>query len=451
MPGKRSRWGALTQRDFRLLWIGETASGLGNGITTIALPLVAVLALRASSLEVGLLAAAVWLPWLVVGLPAGAWVDRLPKRRVMIVCNLVSAAMYVSVPIAGWLEWLTITHLFVTALACGTSEVFFNTAVHAYVPTVLPREDLADGNAKLQVSEAGTRVLGRSVAGFVAEVLGVTVGLLLDTLTFLLSTVCLLGIRTPEERPPRETRAAKHLVGEIAVGLRFLRRDPYLRPIVIYGATLNFLLMGYQAVQVIFLVRTIDVSTGAVGLLVMCASLGGTLGALMATRLCRGLGTGRALVLTQALACPFALLLPLTTPRVGLLLFGTGAFLLGVGVAVGNVVVGTFRQSYCPTYLLGRVSSAAMATNQGAIAVGSALGGVLGSVIGIRPTMWVMTVPLAFTWLLLVFSPVAKTRELPTAQARDLCMEGECRIGDRDRCPVRRSVDAGRDPLCRGG
>ncbi|MFF8481140.1 MFS transporter [Streptomyces antibioticus] len=132
-------------------------------------------------------------------------------------------------------------------------------------------------------------------------------------------------------------------------------------------------------------------------------------------------------------------------------LFGTGAFLLGVGVAVGNVVVGAFRQSYCPTYLLGRVSSAAMATNQGAIAIGSALGGVLGSVIGIRPTMWVMTVPLAFTWLLLVFSPVAKTRELPTAQARDLCTEGECRIGDRDRCPVRRSVDAGRDPLCRGG
>lgn len=165
MPAKRSRWGALTQRDFRLLWIGETASGLGNGITTIALPLVAVLALQAGSLEVGLLAAAVWLPWLLVGLPAGAWVDRLPKRRVMIVCNLVSAAMYVSVPIAGWLEWLTITHLFVTALACGTSAVFFNTACHAYVPTVLPREDLADGNAKLQVSEAGTRVLGRSAAG----------------------------------------------------------------------------------------------------------------------------------------------------------------------------------------------------------------------------------------------------------------------------------------------
>ncbi|MFI6440131.1 MFS transporter [Streptomyces sp. NPDC050759] len=415
MPAKKARWGVLVQRDFRLLWIGETASGLGNGITTVALPLVAVLALQASALQVGLLAAAVWLPWLLLGLPAGAWVDRLPRRRIMIVCNLVSAVMYISVPIAGWLEQLTITHLFLTALACGTSAVFINTACHAYVPTVLSRENLADGNAKLQVSEAGTRVLGRSVAGVVAQVLGATAGLLLDALTFLLSTVCLLGIRTSEDRPADHKDAAKNLVGEIAEGLRFLGHDPYLRPIVIYGATLNFLLMGYQAVQVIFLVRTIGVSTGTVGLLVMCASLGGTLGAVIATHLCHRWGTARAMVLTQALACPFALLLPLTTSRAGLLLFGTGAFFLGVGIAVGNVVVGTFRQSYCPAHLLGRVSSAAMATNQGTIAIGSALGGVLGSVVGIRPTMWVMTVPLAFTWAILALSPVANARELPSS------------------------------------
>ena len=147
----------------------------------------------------------------------------------------------------------------------------------------------------------------------------------------------------------------------------------------------------------------------------MCASLGGTLGAVIATRLCRRWGTARAMVLTQALACPFALLLPLTTSGAGLLLFGTGAFFLGVGVAVGNVVVGTFRQSYCPAHLLGRVSSAALATNQGTIAVGSALGGVLGSVVGIRPTMWVMTVPLAFAWVILALSSVARARELPSS------------------------------------
>lgn len=120
MPAKRSRWGVLAQRDFRLLLVGETASGLGNGITTVALPLVAVLALQATALDVGLLAAAVWLPWLIVGLPAGAWVDRLSRRGIMIVCNLVSAAMYASVPIAGWLDQLTLTHLFIVALVCGT-------------------------------------------------------------------------------------------------------------------------------------------------------------------------------------------------------------------------------------------------------------------------------------------------------------------------------------------
>ncbi|MFF4052818.1 hypothetical protein ACFYZ5_39870 [Streptomyces chartreusis] len=123
----------------------------------------------------------------------------------------------------------------------------------------------------------------------------------------------------------------------------------------------------------------------------------------------------QALVLTRALASPFALFLPLTSPGLGLLLFASGGFVLGVGVSVGNVVVGTFRQSYCPPHLLGRVSSASMATNQGTIAIGSALGGVLGSAIGIRPTMWLLTAPLALTWLLLAFSPAGKGRELPLA------------------------------------
>ncbi|MDT6983188.1 MFS transporter [Streptomyces lusitanus] len=410
-----SRWGVLTQRDFRLLFVGETASGLGNGITAVALPLVAVLTLHATALEVGLLAAAVWVPWLVVGLPAGAWVDRLPRRRIMVVCNLVSAAMYASVPVAGWIDRLTLTHLFVVAVACGTSAVFFNTACHAYVPSILVQSDLADGNAKLQVSEAGTRVMGRSAAGFTAQAVGATTGLLLDALTFLVSTACLLGIRAREEKPARQGGTSSSLVHETGEGLRFLSRDPYLRPIVVYGATLNLLLMGYQAVQIVFLVRTVGVGAGAVGLLVMCSSLGGVLGALLATRLCRRWGTARALVLTQAVACPFALLLPLTTPGPGLLFFVSGAFVLGVGVSVANVVVGTFRQSYCPPYLLGRVSSASMATNQGTIAIGSALGGFLGSVIGTRPTLWVLTAPLALTWLLLAFSSAGKARELPLA------------------------------------
>ncbi|GGQ73363.1 hypothetical protein GCM10010267_40460 [Streptomyces griseorubens] len=139
MSEKPRRRGALAQRDFRLLLVGETASGLGNGITAVALPLVAVLVLHATASDVGLLAAAVWIPWLVVGLPAGAWVDRLPRRRIMVVCNLVSATMYASVPVAGWLDRLTLTHLFVVALLCGTSAVFFNTACHAYVPAVLAR------------------------------------------------------------------------------------------------------------------------------------------------------------------------------------------------------------------------------------------------------------------------------------------------------------------------
>ncbi|WP_217558944.1 MFS transporter [Streptomyces sp. GbtcB6] len=418
-PG--SRWGVLGQRNFRLLWTGETASGLGNGLTTVALPLVAVLVLQASSFAVGLLAAAVWLPWLVVGLPAGAWVDRLRKRPVMITCNCVSAVAYTSVPVAAWLDLLTLAQLFVVALVCGVASVFFNTAIHAYVPVVLSGRDLVDGNAKLQVSEAGTRVLGRGVAGFVAQLCGAVTGLLIDAATFVVSTVCLLGLRVREATPVAPAQRP-NLAKEIGVGLRFVAHDPYMRSMASYGATVNLALMGYQAVQVVFLVRTVGVSTGAIGVLVMAASLGGTLGALLAAPLSRRWGTARAFLVMQVLSCPFALLLPLATPGAGLLLFGGGAFMLGVGIAVGNVIVGSFRQGYCPPEILGRVASTVMAINQGTISIGSVLGGLLSAEIGIRPTMWVMASLLAPCWLILYLGPMRRVRDLPQAYAPEPSM-----------------------------
>ncbi|MEU2954893.1 MFS transporter [Streptomyces xanthochromogenes] len=140
-------------------------SGLGNSLTVVALPLIAVEALDASSTAVGLLAAAVWLPWLLVGLPVGAWVDRTRKRPLMIACDLVSVSALVSIPVAAWLDVLTFRHLVVVALLCGTAAVCFNTAYHAYIRIVLEGRDLLEGNAKLQGSEAAAQVAGPGVSG----------------------------------------------------------------------------------------------------------------------------------------------------------------------------------------------------------------------------------------------------------------------------------------------
>ncbi|MEU9796587.1 MFS transporter [Streptomyces sparsogenes] len=289
-PGKRSgkRWGVLAQRDFRLLWTGETVSGLGNSITAVALPLIAVEELDADSTAVGLLAAAVWLPWLLIGLPVGAWVDRIRKRPLMIACDLVSVVALASIPPAAWFDALTLPHLVVAALLCGAAAVCFNTAYHSYIRIVLDGRDLLEGNAKLQGSAAATRVARR-------------------------------------------------------------------------------------------------------------------------------FGTARGLLFLQAVTTPFALLLPMTTAGPGLPLFAVGGFLVGLGISVANVVVGSFRQAYCPPRMLGRVVATAMMINHSTIPLGSLLGGLLGDAVGYRPAMWTMTGLVAPSWLILAMSPMRRERELPRA------------------------------------
>ncbi|MBT2393901.1 MFS transporter [Streptomyces sp. ISL-1] len=406
--------GVLRQRDFRLLWFGETARTLGNSVTAVALPLIAVVVLDADATAVGLLSAAVWLPWLVVGLPAGAWMDRVRRRPVMLACNVVSAVLYASVPVLAWLDALTFTHLLVVALAGGTTAVFFNTANHVYLPTVLAERDLLEGNSKLRASEAGTSVAGPGLAGVVAHVFGAVAGLLVDALTFLVSAVCLSSIHA-QETPPKDDDRGGSLHRQIAEGLRFVLKDRYLRPMVIYGAVVNLALMGYQAVQVVFLVRTVGISSGAVGLVLTAGSLGGIVGAMLAASIGRRFGTARGMLVMQLLTGPWALLMPLTSDGAGLLFFAAGAFVIGVGIVSCNVVLGSFRQMYCPPQLLGRVVATTMMLNHSTIPIGSLLGGFLGDALSPRAAMWITTGLLAPCWLILALGPMRAQRDLPTS------------------------------------
>lgn len=182
---------------------------------------------------------------------------------------------------------------------------------------------------------------------------------------------------------------------------------------VTWGAVINMALMGYQAVQVVFLIRTVGLNPALVGLLLTSGSTGGIVGALMAPRVGRRFGTARGLLLLQVATAPFALLLPMTTAGPGLLLFATGAFTVGIGISVANIVVGSFRQAYCPPRMLGRVVATTMMINHSAIPLGSLLGGVLGDVVGYGTAMWIMTGVVASSWLILATSPMRHERDLP--------------------------------------
>ncbi|WP_329130507.1 MFS transporter [Streptomyces sp. NBC_00670] len=402
----------LVHPDFRSLWIGQTVSGLGSSITVVSVPLIAVVTLHADSTAVGLLAGAVWVPWLLVGLPVGAWVDRVRKRPLMIACDLVSAAALTSVPLAAWCGALTLAHMAVVALLCGTAAVCFHTAYHSYIRIVLDGRGLLEGNARLQGGEAAAQLAGPGAAGVLVQAFGAVAALVADAATFLVSAFCLTRIRVAEpvhapgaDRPP--------LRRQIVEGLGFVGRDRYLRPMVTWGAVVNMALMGYQAVQVVFLVRAVGLDPAMVGLLLTSGSAGGIVGAVAATRVSRRIGTGRGLLLLQLATAPFALLLPMTTAGPGMLLFAAGSFLVGTGVSVANVVVGSFRQSYCPPHLLGRVVATAAVINHSTIPLGSVLGGLLGDAVGYRPAMWITTGVVAPSWLVLAMSPMRRERDLP--------------------------------------
>lgn len=406
-----SRPGLLHRPDFRRLWIGETTSALGSSVSSVALPLVAVGVLHASVFAISVLSGLVWVPWLVVGLPAGAWVDRLPRRAVMMTCDIASFVALVSVPIAVWTGSLSLSWLFVVAIVVGVAEVFFSTAYRVFLPAMLAADELVDGNARLQGAESAAQVAGPGVAGLLAQAVGAATGVLLDALSFLVSLSCLRGLRIREQRIAREHRTLR---SEVVEGLRFVGRDPLLRSLMFYGGAANLVLSGVGAIEVVFLVRGLDESAGVAGLLIAVGQVGGVVGALLAPRVAAALGSARTLLVVKLVTVPVALLIPLTAPGGRLLLFAVGSSVLVAGVTAGNVVQRGFTQAYVPTELMGRVNTSTQVVNFGLIPVGAVLGGGLAGTIGFRLTLLTMLIGLLAASLALLAGPLRGMRELPS-------------------------------------
>lgn len=417
--------GLLRQPYFRMLWIGETVSRFGTVISGIVIPLIAVQTLGAGTFMVGLLEAVAWLPWLIIGLPAGALADRLPRRPTMLVCDLLSALLVLSIPVAAWFDLLTMSQLLVVALLAGTATVFFTTAYQSYLPVVVAREDLAEGNAKLQGSEQVATIAGPGLGGVLAQVAGALLGLVVDAVTFVVSFFCLLRIRVPEPaRPPAERVSS--LRTEMAEGMRFVMRDPFMRVLTLTGALDNLILVGTHALLIVFLIRDVGVPAGAVGVLITADAVGGVAGAFVATRIARRFGTGRTLLVSGILTAPFALLLPLTEPGPLLACFAVGLFVPAVGMVVGNVVGSSFRQAYVPEAIRGRAFTSTRFLQFGVIPLGALMGGALGEVIGVRETLWLLLCLGVLAKFARLIGPLRHHRDLPTEYPRPaVTTEGE--------------------------
>ncbi len=406
--------GLFRQRNFRLLWTGETISGTGNSMATVGVPLAAVTVLHASTFAVAALTAAAYLPWLVIGLPAGAWVDRLPARPLMIGCDILSALLFASVPVAAWLGYLSTSLLVIVALSAGTANVFFSTAYQVYLPSLVTATELTAANARLQGGASVAAISGRGLAGVAAQAVGPVAALWFNAASFGVSAVCLLRIRSsdPAVEPPVPP------VGGVArqawQGVCLVARDPYLRPLTSYAAVANLAYTGNLALVVVFLIRVVGLGSAAVGLLMAAAGAGALLGALAAPRLTRVCGTARALLMTSTLTGLSGLLIPLTERGSRLACFLTGSMLIAGGIVVGNVIAASFRQQYCPAAMLGRVTASMRFAAYGMIPLGALLAGTLGTALGVRDALWILQAIFAASSLFLLTSRVRTTRNLPT-------------------------------------
>jgi predicted MFS family arabinose efflux permease len=407
--------GVLWQRNFRLLWVGESISAIGNAMAVVGVPLLAVESLHASTFVVAALTAAAYLPWLVIGLPAGVWVDRLPRRPLMIICDVVSALLYASLPIAAWLGALTIGQVVIVALAAGSCNVFFSTAYRAYLPSLVTTADLIEGNAKLQGSMSVANICGRGAAGIAAQAVGDAAALLFNAASFLVSAACLLLIRTGT--PPHEPVQRDSVRAEISAGIRFIARDRYLRPLTIYPAVSNLAYSGSTALVVVFLIRVAGFGAAAVGLLMAFAGIGGLLGAVTARRLARRLGTARTLWLSALGTGVFGLLIPLTATGPRAACYAIGSAVVAAGIIVFNTIASSFRQTYCPPSMLGRVTASMSFLVFGSIPLGALLAGALGDTLTVRAALWVTLTIYALSGTLLLTPALCQERDLPSQVA----------------------------------
>jgi MFS family permease len=414
--GKRDRWGVLRQHDFRRLWIGETTSKFGSAITGIALPLVAVVTLHSSALSMGLLTAMSWLPFLLVGLPAGALVDRWPRRTVMLVCNSAALVLLVSVPILAWVHALSMGYLLFVAFGSGVGGVFFQPAYGAYLPSIVASDDLGEANGKLEGSAQAAFIGGSGIGGLIAQIFGAVSGIFIDAITYVVAVVSVFSIKTKEPRPAPSDEP-RTLRQDIAAGVKFLVRDPYLRIIALSAAVENLLLSGALALLILFLSRVVGAHSGEIGVLMIADSFGGMLGATLAMKVARRIGTARALLAISILSEPFGLLIPLTSNGIGLVFFLIGMGVPAAGMVACGIISYTFRQQYCPPELQGRVSTAAMVIVYGSMPIGALVAGVLGDRFGITQTLWIMLGGLALAKLLRLIGPIKSNRDLPTEPA----------------------------------
>ncbi|MEU1332578.1 MFS transporter [Streptomyces sp. NPDC005865] len=406
-------------RRFRRFWAGQSISQFGDRITELALPLIAVGALHASAPQVAWLTALIWAPNLLA-IVLGAWVDhRVHKRRLMVLADVVRAAVLLSVPAAHFLDVVTLGQLYVVALLMGAAGVLFNTAYPPFFVRLVPRSSYGDANSKLSTSRSASYVAGPAVGGALVQALTAPVAVVVDALTFLASAVLVGRVSIDESPAAHDRAAASSLLRRAREGLVFVVRHPVLRASLGCAATVNFFtFVAGNGLIVLFASRNLGLTAGVIGMAFGVGATGSLLGAALAPKVSRRFGVGRSIVVGAVLfPAPIALVAAASGPlwaRAGAL--AVAQFLSGVGVMLFDVNLNSLQAHVIPDGMRSRVAGAYSTINYGLRPVGAVVGGLLATVIGLRATLLIGAVGGALSLLWLLPSPIPRMHSLTADQ-----------------------------------
>jgi MFS family permease len=413
---RRSLW---HHPDFLKLWTAETVSQVGTQVTQLALPLVAIVILEATPFEVALLGMVEFLPFILLSLPAGVWVDRLRRRPILVAGDLGRAALLASVPIAYLAGVLTIWQLYAVGFSVGCLTVFFDVAYQSYLPSIVERDDLVEGNSKLEISRSGAAFVGPPLAGILVEWLKAPVAIAVDAISYVGSAFFVLLIRRHEPEVVHPDVAAggerPSMRQDVTEGLRYVLGHRYLRWIAASTGTSNLFSSISGAILLVYAVRELDLSAGVIGTVFAIGNVGFFVGAFVASRIAARIGVGPAIIVADLIGAIGGVLVPLASRGVAIPAIALAGVLIGFGSVVYNINQVSFRQAITPERMQGRMNATMRFIVWGTMPVGALIGGALGSTIGLLPTLWIAAIGGFLPLLFLTLTPVRTIRTIPSS------------------------------------
>lgn len=396
------------------LWSAQTVSQFGSQVTNLALPFVAILVLKASTFKVAALGVVDFLPFVLFSLPAGVWVDRLRRRPILIAADWGRATVLASIPLAYLVGHLTLGQLYVVGFVAGTLTVFFDVSYQSFLPSLVERDEIGDGNSKLEITRSGAQVAGPGLAGLLVGAFTAPYAIVVDAASFVASALFMTRIERVEQLPA--TNGQRRMRAEMTEGLGYVLRHPLMRPMMMFVATSNFFTTMIFSILLVYAVRVLHLSAATIGVVFSLGNIGVLAGALGATRIARRFGIGRTLV-GLAAAGGFAwIFVPLASGAVAIPFLVIAQLVFGFCAVASNINGISLLQAITPDRLLGRMNASRRFVVWGVIPLGGLAGGALGSHIGVRETMWVGAVGSSFAFLPLLLSQMRLVRRTEDAE-----------------------------------